>query len=203
MGMIMADDADVEVKFGASVDELVEGANEAKEHIEELTETFKSLIEMAGIEIGVDAFKEWISSSAELGEQMERTAAMLGVSASQASQLSGMAKMTGTDFSSLTRTMERFELGLDTASQKSSRVGEGLKALGLNAREFVGVPLPQQIEQLSEAFSKFADGPNKTAAAMALLGRAGAEMIPYLDKGKEGMAELARGSRPHRRGHDK
>ena len=43
---------------------------------------------------------------------------------------------------------------------------------------------------MAEAFSRFADGPTKTAAAMALLGKTGADMIPILDKGKEGLDEF-------------
>lgn len=185
----MADD-DVQVSIGATIGDLVAGVEQAKGSIEGFGESLKGIAELAGVAFTADMIKEWITSTAELGEQMERSAAMLGITAQQASELSGMARLTGTDFDSLTHIMERFELGLTTAEGKSSRVGAALKALGLDAREFIGVPLPKQLEQLSEAFSKFADGPNKTAAAMALLGRAGAEMLPFLDRGKEGMAEL-------------
>jgi hypothetical protein len=200
----MADDNDVDIKFGANVEGLEEGSERGKaaiealkEHLDELKESgeqvheiFETMLEAAGIEIGLDAIKEWIEHSAELGEAMERAGAMLGVTASQASELSGMAKMTGTDFGGLEHTMERFELGLAATGEKTSHVAEALRVLGLSARQFIGVPINQQLAQMAEAFSRFADGPEKTAAAMALLGRAGAEMIPFLDKGKEGMAEL-------------
>ena len=180
----MADDNDVEVKFGANVEGLEEGSEKGKEAIEglkkkleelqesseHLHELFEKAFEFAGIEIGLDAFKEWIVSSAELGEQMERAGAMLGVTASQASELSGIAKMTGTDFGALEHTMERFELGLASTDEASSHVAEALRVLGSSAREFIGVPMPQQLQRMAEAFSHFADGPTKTAAAMALLG---------------------------------
>ena len=200
----MSDDSDVEVKFGADTEGLEKGSEKAKEQIEKIKESLESLkessegvkeifekaFEFAGIEIGLDAFKEWVKSSAELGEQMERTGAILGITSSQASELAGMAKMTGTDFGSLEHAVERFDLGLAEATKAGSRMAEGLRVLGLSAKEFVGVPTAERLNIIAEAFSKFEDGPNKTAAAMALLGRAGAEMIPFLDKGREGMREL-------------
>jgi hypothetical protein len=197
----MADESDVELRFGASIEALQEGSQEAAKSIKEFADQakeaadsakdhFTELAEVIGVAFTADAFKEWIASTPELGEQMERTAAKLGITGEQASELSGMAKLTGTDFDGLSHTMERFELGLSTTDKATSRVGVALHALGLSAREFIGVPMPQQLERLAEAFSHFADGPTKTAAAMALLGRAGAEMLPFLDRGKEGLEEL-------------
>jgi hypothetical protein len=193
----MADD--VQITVGAQLDGLASSMDSAKEmvgglkeHVEGLNETFTRLAEVAGIALGVDAFKEWVQSSAELGEKMERTAAMLGITAREASELSGMAKMTGTDFDGLVRAMERFDLGLASSEKSSSRVAQALGALGLKASSLKGELPMQQLETLSEAFVRLADGPNKTAAAMALLGRAGAEMIPFLDRGKEGMEEIRR-----------
>ena len=71
-----------------------------------------------------------------------------------------------------------------------------LKAIGLSANQLIGVPLPEQFDRIADAVSKFADGGNKTAIVMALLGRGGAEMIPTLDLGRAGLDQI----RPERRG---
>ena len=87
--------------------------------------------------------------------------------------------------------LERMQLGLAKSQSALSPARAALAALGIEAEHFRSLPIPQQLETLAEAFARFADGPAKTAAAMALLGRAGADMIPYLDRGKEGIRDLA------------
>lgn len=43
---------------------------------------------------------------------------------------------------------------------------------------------------VAELFSLLPDGANKTALAVKLFGRSGAELIPLLNQGKEGLAEF-------------
>lgn len=197
-------DNDVEVRFGASTSELNAATSEAQgkigefgEAVEGLKEPFEGIVDSikefgaaVGIAFGVDALVEWIKSSAELGEQLEHISAELGITAQQASQLRGEAVLTGTSFDALQTELERLQLNLASLDATNSRAAQGLKVLGINAQAFARLPLNGQIEQLSESFSRFADGPTKTAAAMALLGRAGAQLIPFLDRGKEGLDEL-------------
>ena len=165
-------------------------ADSAAEGIAVLRESFRTMLEIAGVAIGIDAFKEMISAAFEAGEKIERTAAMLGATTTQVQLLGATARMVGGDADQMALQMERLQLQLTKVESKSSPAAAALKALGVNAEEFRHQMPFDQIETLAEAFSRFADGPTKTAAAMALLGRAGAQMIPYLDRGKEGLDEL-------------
>ena len=117
--------------------------------------------------------------------------AKLGASTSEIQQIGAVAKLTGGDFGQMALQLERMQLGLAKSQSASSPARAALAALGIEAEHFRSLPIPQQLETLAEAFARFADGPAKTAAAMALLGRAGADMIPYLDRGKEGIRDLA------------
>ena len=165
-------------------------AGVAGEAVGHLRESLVHLAEVAGLTLGLEGIKSWIESSAELGEQIERTSVEMGVSASQASELSGVATLTGTSFDALAHNIERFQLNLAKSGKESSAVAQGLHALGMSARQFINVPIPEQLERLAEGVSKFADGGAKTAAILAILGRNGVEMLPFLDRGKEGFEEL-------------
>jgi hypothetical protein len=198
----MADD-DVDIKFGANVEGLEEGSERGKEAIEGLKERldelkesgeqvheiFETMLEAAGIEVGLDAIKEWIASSAELGEQLERTAAKLGITGEEASELMGVAKLTGTSFDGLQTAMARLQVGLATVGEKSSRTGEALRVLGIDANQMRMASVTGQIRILTEAISRFQDGATKTAAVQAL-GRSFVELLPMFDRGKEGLEEL-------------
>jgi hypothetical protein len=198
-------DNDVEVQFGASTSDLDAATAEAKsriadfaeaaedavaEHFDGIQDILKEFAGAVGLAFGADAFVEWIKSSAELGEELENVSAELGITLQQASELRGMAELTGTSFSGLQTEFERLQLSLTELDNANSKTSQSLRVLGINAQEFAKASITQQVEQLAEAFSRFADGPTKTAAAMALLGRNGAEMLPFLDRGKAGFDEL-------------
>lgn len=197
----MADEEDFSVKFGASIDEAITGINKVREGIQSVAETtqglsegFKTIGELIGVSFAVDKIKEFVASMAEAGEQTERTAAMLGVSTTQAQQLGFIAEETGGSTEGMTLAVERLQVSLQHAQSGTSQQALALKALGLSAKDLIGVPIPEQMDRLADAFSKFADGPNKTAVAMELLGRAGAQMIPVLDQGRAGLDTLSDGA---------
>jgi hypothetical protein len=192
----MAEESDVEVKFGASIEGLTAGIEEAKEQLEGLTEpisgildSFKELGEAALVAFAFEQISEFAEKMGELGEQTERTAKILGISSEQVGELNFAAAMTGTSTDNLTMMMGRFEAGLPEAVAGTGRMAAGLKALGLNARELQGIPLPEQLNKIADATARFADGANKTAALQSL-GRGFAELIPLLDEGSKGMDEL-------------
>lgn len=192
--------ADVQVTFGANIEALTAAAKQGSAAVSDLADQVKAKFDgirdvvaaaaaAFGVGFGADAIKNWIQGEAELGEQIHNAAAKLGTTAQQASQLSGIAALTGTSFDALQSDMVRFQVGLASAQDPTSRVAQALKALGLSAKEFIGIPIPQQIELLAAAAQKFADGPAKTAAFGAV-NRSFIEMLPLLDRGKEGIEQL-------------
>jgi hypothetical protein len=156
----------------------------------EVKEHFAELIEVFAAAFAVEKIADWASETTEAMEQVESEGAKLGVSLEKVETLQGVAKLAGTDYSELAQQLERLQLSLSRVGERASPAGEALRVLGLNAASLRGQTLDAQIETIAQAFSHFGDGPNKTAAAIALLGRAGADMIPFLDKGREGIEEL-------------
>src|SRR5581483_5676684 len=135
--------ADVQVRFGASIGELIEGVSHVRESIDSvgesvagLNEKFHSLAEIAGVALSIEGFKSFIEGMAHLGTDTERSMATLGISAEQVGELSGVAKLTGTSFEALSTTFERMTLNV----QKSTRdafnpAAQVLQVLGLNAKD--------------------------------------------------------------------
>jgi hypothetical protein len=187
-------DSDVEVRFGAVVGDLLGGIEEAKAAIQSITQpvqevasSLKELGEIFVAAFALDKVANFASQMEDLGEQTERTAAMLGVSTTQAQELGFIAQATGGSADGMAMAMERLQLNLQRAQNSTSQQALALRALGLSAKELIGVPLPEQLNLIADAVAKFGDGGNKTAIVMALLGRSGAQMIPVLDQGREGL----------------
>jgi hypothetical protein len=182
--------ADVMISFGAALEQLVEGVEGAKSAIEGFKANVEKVAELATLGFGTEKIAEFVSEMGELGEHVERTAAILGVSTRSVQELGFIARATGGDSESLALSMERLQVNLQKAQGGAGPAAAALQALGLRAKDLIGLPLDEQMNRIADAVSKFADGGNKTAIVMELLGRGGAQMIPVLDQGREGLDNL-------------
>jgi len=116
-----------------------------------------------------------------LKEMSDRT----GVAVETLSALQYAASQTGT-------SIEALEKGL-RLSQKligSDAGAKTLERLGLSAEKLRGLAPAEQFMALADALAKIPDPAGRTAAAMQLFGRAGAELIPLMSGGSAGIAKL-------------
>src|SRR6266446_2402674 len=95
---------DVNVTFGAQIDQFESGVDKAKNKLDEFgskTEQVGDFVKGLGMGMleafSVAAIGALVEKMAELGTATERTMAMLGVGASQVGALSLIAKETGGD----------------------------------------------------------------------------------------------------------
>lgn len=85
-----------------------------------------------------------------------------------------------------------FETGLSKTQGTSKGVSGELQKLGISYKDVNGqlVPMTQLLPRISEKFAAMPDGVNKSAAAVALFGRGGLALLPFLNQGPEKIAEL-------------
>jgi hypothetical protein len=181
----------VQVTFGANIQPLIDGIDKVRTSVNSIGSSLTHLAEAFGIAFSAEGIKSFVESMAQLGLNTERTEATLGLSNDEVVQLSGFAKLTGTDVDSLSTGIERMSLQI----QKSTRDGinpqaQALKVLGLNARELIGLPADQWFLKLAAAVGRFNPSLNLTNAVMAVGGRGIADMMPALLRGAEGFQRL-------------
>ena len=187
-------DNDLNVKFGASTGEAVAGIDQVKSALAGFSSPIQSAVSdfatlgkaIAGAFV-VDKIAAFVGKYADMGEQIERTSAILGISTASVQQLGYIAQMTGGSATGMAMAIERLQLNLQRAQTPTSQQALALQAIGLSAKELLGVPIDEQMNRIADAVAKFGDGGNKTAIVMALLGRTGAQMIPVLDQGRAGL----------------
>jgi hypothetical protein len=191
-------DHDVEVEVGAKIEQLSEGVEAAKKAIESIkesadraTEGLRSVFEIAGIALSIEGIKSFVESMGELGLQTERTMATLGISSESVGQLAGTAKLSGTSMEGLSLAIERMSLNIQRSTRDATNpAAQGLQALGLRAKELIGLPADQYFGKLAEAISKFNPSLNLTNALMSVGGRGVQQLLPMLVEGKEHFEEL-------------
>jgi hypothetical protein len=89
--------ADVQVTFGANIEKLVAGVDQIKSSIGGLAEAATSLAGVLAGAFSVDKLEKFVLGYGELGEQIERSAAMLGASTKETQEFGLMAKIAQAD----------------------------------------------------------------------------------------------------------
>ena len=90
------------------------------------------------------------------------------------------AGTTGTALDTVAAASVKLTKALVEVDDESKSAGAALAALGLNLQEFKRLAPEEQLEEVAKALAGFEDGASKTAVAVALFGKAGAELLPFL-----------------------
>jgi len=103
----------------------------------------------------------------------------MGFAASQAGgSLDGMVAAAG-----------KLNKSIAEGAQGNNAQADAFKALGINVTDASGKLKTADVvmAEMADQFATFADGPEKVAIAMALMGKAGADQIPVLNEGGDAM----------------
>jgi hypothetical protein len=178
---------------------------ELEKHASNLGQTMRTGMGIAGaaaVGMGVavaGGILKATQSFAEYGMEVGKVQRLTGESAQDASRLIFAAHETGIEYDTLTRAVSIFSKNMLIASEQDAGFTNSLttnqkvlESLGVAALDASGNirPTKDLLMELSEVFAHMPDGAEKTGLAMQLFGRSGAEMLPFLNKGKEGIAEL-------------
>jgi hypothetical protein len=148
--------------------------------------SFKSMQRSATIagEVIGDAITGSVKFIAQLGKELLIGAAdfqdlseMIGDSAENIASLSVAAATAGVSMESVGAASIKLTKGLTGVDDESKAAGAAVAALGLNIEDFKALKPVEQFEAVGKALAGFEDGAQKTAVAVALFGKAGAEQL--------------------------
>jgi hypothetical protein len=155
-----------------------------------LTGGLGKIAEIAMTAFAVDRIAEWAKSVAEGGAQVLHLSQQLGMSTADISKLGYTAAAMGLDIGSVGTMFDRLEKNMVLARTGTGQQQAAFQALGISASELKNLSLDQVMDRIADSFSRAADGPDKTAIAIALMGRTGAQMIPVFDQGRAGLEKF-------------
>lgn len=142
---------------------------------------------LAGAAIGLggiaslDALKNSIDAAISGFSGLKDTAEKTGASIENLSALKAVAKVSDFDFTEVESGLVRLNKALHGTDDESKGAGKALAALGLDLQALRDMDPAQAMLELAKAQESFADGGGKSAAMMAILGKNGAALIPYLN----------------------
>lgn len=197
----------IEVEFGAKIRDLLSGLSTArsatkdtvdgmKGHLSGLTTFADGLkapfIAITSILAGGAIFGNAIADAADLGEHLQVLSQKTGMEAVELSRLEYAAKLSdirvetlGGGLTKLARAMQEVQTGEGTA-------GEALARIGVKATDADGKlrPMRDVLLDVSTKMAGMKDGAGKTALAIDLFGKSGADLIPFLNQGAQGISDL-------------
>jgi hypothetical protein len=132
--------------------------------------------------------KNSMDNAAKMFDLSQKT----GVSVEALSRFSKAAKVSGTDVDGVTKAMVKLSKGLVEAKNGQGQAGEALRSMGISAVDASGKlkDTDQIMLEISNKFKAMPNGAEKTAMALQLFGKAGADMIPMLNMGGEAISKL-------------
>ena len=115
-----------------------------------------------------------------------------GVSIEAWQQMTYAAKMSGIEQEKLATSLVKFDKQITAAVAGSKSAGQAFSDLGISLKDSGGnVRAPSEIfKDVAEVFSKTENGATKTALACEFFGKSGAELMPMLNEGKEGLTRF-------------
>lgn len=135
-----------------------------------------------------------IKGAADHADELSKAAQKVGVTTEALSRLEWAAKLSDVSLEQLTGGLGRLSRSmLDVASGSKGPAATAFSALGIAITDASGQmrDADEVFADIADKFSRMEDGSTKTALAMSIFGRAGAEMIPLLNAGRQGLADMA------------
>jgi len=129
----------------------------------------------------------------EIGDAAERVLQLsdrLKIGTGDLQALQFAAGQSGLEFDALASGVDKMFKALDAARRGAAGASEPFDRLGISAQQFAQLSLPEQLNQLSEAFTRIDDPVQLSAAAIALFGKSGTDLLPFLRSGPNGIADL-------------
>lgn len=124
----------------------------------------------------------FIKSAIDAGDEMNALSIKTGVAVETLAQFKGAAELADLPLDSLAKNINK----LNSAIIKQDDNGKLLKALGVNAKEGGEAML-----QLADVFKDMQDPAARSALAVQLFGKSGADMLPMLVEGRDGISSMS------------
>jgi hypothetical protein len=178
----MAQVSGIEVRFSGDTAPLEKSVGRANAAITSFARN--AAAGLAGA-LSVGAFVAAGKAALNFADDIGKMAQKVGMSTEALSKLTYAAKLSDV-------SMQELQIGVQQLAKNMEAGSEGLAALGISATDSAGNlrSTAEVFADVAEAFANMEDGAGKTAIAMNIFGRSGAQLIPLLNSGRRGLSDM-------------
>ena len=129
---------------------------------------------------------------ADMGSDMLDMSQRTGVAVEALSELRYAAEQSGSGAEDLEKGLRTMSRSIIEAARGSAQGRRNLSRLGLTIADLTGLSPDQQFELIADRLSRIQNPANRATLAMEIFGRSGANLLPLLSTGAQGIQELRR-----------
>ncbi len=153
-----------------------------------LNKTFATL----GLILSAGAFVRMVKGSIDAADAFGKLETQTGIAANTLQAYVNAGKLAGVEQATIEKGLRRLAQSMREADQGVATYKDAYDNLGISVRNTDGTLKTNQqvLGEISDRFAQMEDGVTKTAIAMEIFGRSGAQMVNLLNDGKTSLEEF-------------
>lgn len=132
---------------------------------------------------------------AKYGDEVAKAAKRTGLSTEAISEFGHAADQSGATIKDFETAIKRMARTITEAGMGMKEYEESLAMLGLSYQDLAGKSPEEQFMIIADRMAQVEDATTKAAIAQEIFGRSGTNLIPMINEGAEGIAELRQEAR--------
>jgi hypothetical protein len=194
----MANLGSLVVSLEANIARFTSDMGRASEQTQQVMSKMKAGIDMVkgamgslGVGVSVLGLAGLVKDAIDAADNLRDMSQKTGVAVETLNGLGFAAGQAGGSLESVVDAAGKVNKSIVEAASGNLETGEAFKVLGINVRDAAGQLKTADVvmAEVADKFKDYADGPEKTAIALRIFGKAGADMIPFLNDGGDAMRE--------------
>jgi hypothetical protein len=173
------------VRLQQDLDKAKNSVSSAMSSIQKSASVAASALGAIGVGLSVAAFTGWIKSAIDAADETNKMAQKIGVAVKDVAGLQLAFRQAGIEGGALQTSMGKLSVAIANGN-------DALVAMNINTRNTDGSlkSTRQVLGEVADKFKSYEDGASKTALAIQLFGKAGAELIPLLNAGSDSLDQF-------------
>lgn len=192
----MAGLGDLVVRLSAETAQFTQALDKAtyqtQKNFQSMQTSAKTLAGALGAYLSADAFAGFIKGQIDAMDAFNDMAERTGVAVEELSKLSYAAKLSDVTIEQLQMGLTKLNKGISETANGTGEVSKSFSAMGISVKNADGSlkNSAQVLNDIADKFATYQDGANKSALAIQIFGKSGAELIPLLNQGSDGLKRM-------------
>ena len=139
---------------------------------------------------GTGALLATLAVFSSQGDQLQKMAIRTGIAVESLSELAYAAQQSGSSIGALEKGVRKLQQNIADAAKGTGEAKDAFAELGISVGAIASMSPEAQFLAITDKLSKVTDASKRAALAMDIFGKAGAELIPLLADGNQGIEAL-------------
>lgn len=183
--------ATVAVRLTAITGPLEKGFQSAQKTVAGFVKSVVSVKGAIAGALGVGGFGLFVKQSQDYIDALSKSAVKFGTTTKAFAGIQHAANLSGVEVSALSTAIKTMQSVVNKAARTGKDEGGIFAAMGLDPSKLTGMGPIEALAAVSDGLNRFGNSSARTAAAVSLFGRSGADLIPLFIGGGKAIRDAA------------